>query len=369
MRYRLYVQNTISKEPRPPLDIQADGEDAARTQAAEMGMEVLRVEPAQQASAATPAAQADVLTSTAGDQAAPSPSRTWPAAWWVLACLVLALASLAGGVAIGMVLPRISPIGPSATSAPTSAAPGSKAIHVEELKSAEDLFAVAGQKAAVFKYSGGDVDFWVEIESQGKKQEIGKGVLSGLLSVAKPVAPGQAVEGYFIWVRGDADDAGRETWMVAQRRELFRAQSFGVQVSSLVGQATATRSKEDRESVGGRSSQQVHIWNGKGEQGIRWTGAWFTLEKGLVPSALPTEHEVRIKEIREGPANDIRLSVSTRAGTVGLFVSPQVGPFLVAATIANVRMDEIMDVHTIRIMCKAAPQTGQPGNGELPAKL
>ena len=84
--------------------------------------------------------------------------------------------------------------------------------------------------------------------------------------------------------------------------------------------------------------------------------------------ALPTEHEVHIKEIREGPANDIRLSVSTRAGTVGLFVSPQVGPFLVAATIANVRMDEIMDVHTIRIMCKAAPQTGQPGNGELPAK-
>jgi hypothetical protein len=47
MWYRLYGRDAISKEPRAPLDIEADTEEAAREEAAGMGMEVLQVDPAQ----------------------------------------------------------------------------------------------------------------------------------------------------------------------------------------------------------------------------------------------------------------------------------------------------------------------------------
>jgi hypothetical protein len=46
MKYRVYGQAGISKEPRPPLDIEAVTEEAARQQAAQAGMAVLHVEVA-----------------------------------------------------------------------------------------------------------------------------------------------------------------------------------------------------------------------------------------------------------------------------------------------------------------------------------
>jgi ribosomal protein L40E len=44
MKYRVHGQDGITREPRPPLDIEAVTEEAARQQAARAGMEVLRVE-------------------------------------------------------------------------------------------------------------------------------------------------------------------------------------------------------------------------------------------------------------------------------------------------------------------------------------
>jgi hypothetical protein len=46
MKYRVYGQDGISKEPRAPLDIEAVTEEAARQQAAQAGMEVMRVDVA-----------------------------------------------------------------------------------------------------------------------------------------------------------------------------------------------------------------------------------------------------------------------------------------------------------------------------------
>src|SRR5262249_20650078 len=47
MKYRLFGRDLKSNEPRAPLDIEADSEEAARTRALEMGMEVLQLEPFQ----------------------------------------------------------------------------------------------------------------------------------------------------------------------------------------------------------------------------------------------------------------------------------------------------------------------------------
>lgn len=44
MRYRVYGLDAISKEARPPLTLEADNEESARRQAAEMGMAVHQVE-------------------------------------------------------------------------------------------------------------------------------------------------------------------------------------------------------------------------------------------------------------------------------------------------------------------------------------
>jgi hypothetical protein len=44
MQYRLSGRDLKSNEPCAPLDIEADSEEAARTQAVEMGMEVLQIE-------------------------------------------------------------------------------------------------------------------------------------------------------------------------------------------------------------------------------------------------------------------------------------------------------------------------------------
>jgi hypothetical protein len=61
MQYRLYVQDAISKEARPPLDIEAATDEAAREQATEMGMEVLQVEPTQRGAAKPPLTAQEVI--------------------------------------------------------------------------------------------------------------------------------------------------------------------------------------------------------------------------------------------------------------------------------------------------------------------
>ena len=47
MRYNVYGLNAISKEPLPPLSVDADNAEAARQRAAQEGMLVQSVEPAE----------------------------------------------------------------------------------------------------------------------------------------------------------------------------------------------------------------------------------------------------------------------------------------------------------------------------------
>ena len=43
-------------------------------------------------------------------------------------------------------------------------------LRIQEMESGEKLFGVVGHTALVFKYSGGYVRFWIELDSDGKKQ-------------------------------------------------------------------------------------------------------------------------------------------------------------------------------------------------------
>jgi hypothetical protein len=55
MRYWVYGVDGVSKEPREPLFIEADSEEAARQQARDQGMEVAEIDPVQPRSEGTPA--------------------------------------------------------------------------------------------------------------------------------------------------------------------------------------------------------------------------------------------------------------------------------------------------------------------------
>jgi hypothetical protein len=139
-------------------------------------------------------------------------------------------AALAVGIGIGTQVPRVWRTGPES---PTPS-PGLPAgIRIEELTAAEELFALAGQQAVVLKYSGGDVVFWIEMEAQGQNEKSKRRSQAGWLEDLKPPAPNQTVEGYFVWVRSEADDT-RERWKVACRRDLVTAQTSGVQASNLL---------------------------------------------------------------------------------------------------------------------------------------
>lgn len=345
MRYRIYGQDLISKEPRPPLDIEAETEEAARTQAAEMGMDILQVEPMRPVPAEPLPSQSVALNRLAGNRPQLGAVQPWSRTRWMLVGLVLVLLALAGGIGIGIVLPRVSIIGPGTPSDPGTTP--SAGIRLEEQKSAEELFDLAGQKALILKYSGGDVEFWVEIESQGKRHKIGEFLLWG---DDKQPGPDQAVEGYLLWIRNEPDDAGREWWKVAHRRDLVTAQKSGVQLSSPLAQASVTQSKEDRQSSSGSSSQTVQVWTGKAPNGAMT----LSTASSSIPSPLPTDREVCLKEIREQRKQSQSTLAATTASALGLLSSPLEGPLLITSALVPGGMDETLDVHTIKVMCKAA---------------
>jgi hypothetical protein len=274
----------------------------------------------------------------------------------LLVCLALALVSFAGGIGIGTVVPRVSPLGPG----PPAPAAG---VRLEELKSAEELFALAGQEAVVLKYSGGDVELWVEIESQGKKERIGPvRALPGLFSDNdKPPAPKQAVEGHLLWARGEADEAGREAWRLACRRDLVAAERSGLQVATPLAQANVSQAREDRQSGVMSCCGSVRVWQGQKPRAVG------SSTKGSFPSPLPTNREVCIKEIRvTGLRRDEWATVG--AGTIGLLgPSGEGGPLLAASALAPGRVGPPVEEHTIKVMCKVTSDKGQGVNGRPPA--
>jgi hypothetical protein len=227
-------------------------------------------------------------------------------------------------------------------------------IRLDEVKSAEELFALAGQEAVIVKYSGGDLQFWVEIESQGKKETLGPvRTLSGLLGDNdKPPAPNQTTEGYLLWVRGEADETGTEKWRLACRRDLVATERSGLQMTSPLVKANVSQSREDRQSIDTSSSGSVRVWHGKKPRGARFS------TKSLLPTALPTDREVCIKEIHvTGFRGDQRPIVG--AGTIGLpDSSSEGGRSLAPSALIPGNVDPSLEEHTIKVMCKAISDKG-----------
>jgi hypothetical protein len=248
-------------------------------------------------------------------------------------------------VGIAVIFRRGSPVIPTTSTNPA-------AIRLEELVSAEELFEMAGQKAVVIKYFGGEVEFWIEIESQGKKQRV---VLPEKLADDnhRP-APNQSREGYFLWVRNQADDVATEIWKLACRRDFITTDKFGVEVSSPVGDVAGTRSRENRKSSTVFTSQPVQVWGSASKREI----AALTSTSTSIPTPLPADREVCIKEFREKRLRPARVFAAMLASTLGLLASPQGGPLLGASALPPARMDETIDQHTIKVMCKIVPTKG-----------
>jgi hypothetical protein len=170
--------------------------------------------------------------------------------------VLLVLGSLLVALAVRNALQSFSQVA-NALRPPTAAAP--VALHIEELKSAEDLFAVAGLKAVVLKYSGGDAEFWIEIESQGKKTTegvFGPSHVEGFV----PAGPNQSVEGYYLLVRTPSDAPGQETWRMAYERDLVAGQPSDVQVSTPLVQMNAKEASKERQSYKVSSTKPFQLW-------------------------------------------------------------------------------------------------------------
>jgi hypothetical protein len=182
----------------------------------------------------------------------------------------------------------------------SSAATQPGGIHLLELTAAQDLFALAGRKAVVLNYSGGDVDFWVEIESQGRKQKFGEGL--GSLCREKSPGPGQIIEGYFLLVCSEHDDLGMQTWSLACKRGVVAGGSSGVHISASLTQPSFREAWKDGQFVSTRS--RLAVWVGEKrpnrvrarDEAAATDYVWT--EKSSVQSPLPMGREVCIKEIR-----------------------------------------------------------------------
>ncbi len=204
----------------------------------------------------------------------------------LLLCLFLTSISLAIGYLIGVVAVSRE-VGNGARSQ-TSEVVRTARVRVERWEPPEKVFASLGEEALVFRYSGGDLRFWIEIESSGKKKTLGE----NLIPAAAAPGPGQVVEGHFVWVRHEADESGKELWTVAMERDLV----FRPPQPSGVLMATA-------QSRTGRAGMVVQLWDhaeseepnqGSSSTGervpaaIRSSSSWGTVP---VPRPLPTDRQ------------------------------------------------------------------------------
>ncbi|MFO0969612.1 MAG: hypothetical protein U0793_28975 [Gemmataceae bacterium] len=242
---------------------------------------------------------------------------------WILASLVFGLLAFALGVRIASspVVPRkVVPAKPEAPAA---------GVRLEELKSEQELFALAGQEALVLKYSGGDIQFWIEIESRGEKRTIGPvEAPRGAADEGKFPATRGAEVGHFLFVHGEADETGKEIWRLACRRR------------------PVAPSRDDHKSSFGLTTQ-VKVWSGERPATID------TLATSLFLSPLPPDRDVCLKTIQvtgRRPPTWTGLS----ATAIGGFVAPLwQGPLEIAAALAHESLEPTVEAYTVRVMCRA----------------
>lgn len=338
MRYRMYGQDAISKTPHTPVDIDADTEAAARADANEMGIQVLKVE------------RLDGVHSVAPSAAPAIPcQKARSGLGWLLIGIPLALAV---GIGIGILLPS-NPPRPSATAASLAAAVSKSGIHVEELKAVEDAFALVDERAIVVKYSGGDVDFWIDADAQGRKDRFDVVGLFAGRGDEKPLAPDQTVEGYLVLVRGPVDDSGAETWRLAHQRNVVKMQQSSTGVSLPFIEAKREETREDRQSSSESTSRPVWLWNAKRNRFMTTTST-----SASFPEPLPAGQNVCLKEIKETRTRFYTDRATCAANVLGL-IAPPTTPWSATAAVNGSGGPDDESV-TIKVMCKVAmPKRGQ----------
>jgi len=261
---------------------------------------------------------------------------------WLLVCFLLVPLVLAIGIGVGVMLPRVSSI--SAPSTPQSAG----GVMVEELKADEELFALVGQKALVFKCLGGDIDFWIEVEQAGKTQRYGPGTGGArgrnmFLPDGKdaPPGPNDQIESHFVFCRIGPDESGNEHWVVAAQRGLVSAKSSGLKVSTPVVEGQVALSKEDRHATTASVSWDVSLWKEQKKsqapskpdparktdpKRLSTSSSGSFRESSNIPWPLPADRTVCIKTVTEEGRKD----------------HPQD------------KGKELVAQHVIRVMCKVA---------------
>jgi hypothetical protein len=358
MRYRIHGRDEASQSPVEPYYLKAADEEEARSRAVESGTVVERVEAVPQEAEAIQAfperAPPPLILAPFPVAEHSSLSRVTqprPRTGWLLVCLVLVPVSVAAGVGIGIMLPRAARPGP-AKGAPAPLSPGAPllGIRVEHVTAAEDIFNMAGQRAVVLKYSGGDVDCWVEIDSQRGKQKVAGFRMAFGAGESDLKQPGsdQTIEGYFVWLRGEDNDdrsPGNERWTVAYRRGLATTKASAIDVGNPTAHVNFVQSLKD--TSGWSMSHGVQVWRGKPAGAVMT----FSSNHGAIPSPFPVGQEVCVQEFRAERKQDKSEIPSAIASMLGMLAS-QHGPLLAVSAFSTEK--QTIDVHTIRVMCQAA---------------
>lgn len=190
----------------------------------------------------------------------------------------------------GAVIPVILGVGITAFVWLANAQVGSN-ISVEELTASESLYESLGDQVYAFKFQGGLVACWVEVESDGVKgRSLSRGSEPKQLSQERS----NDLASTFVWTRGPLDDTGAESWRVAMRYGRCESPLTPFNVL-LAGQAQPSADQEEYCQWGGTDSSGDTILLGK----RRTSDSQNSYESTEIRSPMPAGGNVTLKTIEE----------------------------------------------------------------------
>ena len=224
------------------------------------------------------------------------------------------------GIGIGIKFPNIFKFGQGSTKPSAERRPG---VLVEKWGSGEMLLGMLGQNALVYKYTGGVVEFWLELDSGGETQDFSDQMKGESWLDADSNHP---IEGYFIWVRGEADDSGHENWQVTFNQSDHLDLHLEPPLPRLVSQ-----SRRRNETF------SVQVWKRKKPEDFKPSN--FEMSDGVYPISILKDREYRIMQITEQRELD-----------------------------GDEKSREVYEEIVIRVMCKAASNKRKTEKGETPGQ-